>query len=119
MLTAEKPVSVDEIGQVLGCITRPPATWRRGYWGASEGYRGPLPVFGAAVRASIAHLRPPERKRLAAWGLRQAKKRADSNLPRVRVPAGALSKLKLSPPPTKAHRERTEHFLSWVLNTPL
>jgi transposase-like protein len=118
MLSADKPVSVEDMAQALDLSYQ--TTWYlvQRLLGCVGGYKGRLPEFGTAVKANIAQLRPRERIKLAAWGRRQAKKRAEAKARRVPVPAGALSGLKLSPPPTAAHLDRTEHFLSWVLATP-
>lgn len=110
-------VTAREIEQALGVTYKTAWHMVQKLLGAVESYRGPLPFFGATVRQRIEPLLPKNRNTKSAWARRRAKINAGTyKAPRVPVAVGALSALKFSPPPSKAHVERTERFLGWVLS---
>jgi hypothetical protein len=70
------------------------------------------------VKAHIDALLPKTRNSLAEWKRRQARKRKGTyRAPRVPTASGVLSSSEFTTPATKAHTERTERFLCWVLRT--
>jgi transposase-like protein len=118
MLNASKAVTVREIEQALGVTYKSAWHMVRKLSGSTASFKGPINVFGASVRSRLLRHLPKDRNSMAAWRRKQARKRAGTyKAPRVPIATGALSGLKFTPPPTKAHVERTERFLIWVLST--
>ncbi|MBR0899956.1 transposase [Bradyrhizobium tropiciagri] len=115
--TLPEAVTVREIEQALGVTYKTAWHMVQKLLAAVEDYRGPLPLFGANVRARVEPLLPKTRNSRAQWERRQARKRAGTyKAPRVPVAVGALSGLRFDPPATTAHVERTERFLRWALS---
>lgn len=109
-------VTVREVEHSLGVTYKTAWHMVQKLLASVEDYRGPLPLFGATVRAHVEPLLPKTRNSLGEWKRRQARKRAGTyKAPRVPVATGALSGLQFTPPATKAHVDRTERFLRWVV----
>lgn len=123
LLNSHKPITVREVEKALGVTYKTAWQMVQKLLKASESYRGPLPKFGATVSEYISQRqgRPQlstRKERLAAWKRKKAEERAGTyNEPLVPVATGALSALKFTPPPSKAHLARTERFLRWTLET--
>ena len=114
-----KTVTVREVEQALGVTYKTAWLMVQKLLRAVEDYRGPLPLFGATVRARIEPLLPKNRNTQSGWLCRERKKlRGTYKAPRVPTAAGALSGSLFDPPATKAHTERTERFLRWVVGAP-
>lgn len=117
--TLSKVVTVREVEKALGVTYK--TAWhmvQQKLLKAVESYRGPLrvaglPIFGSTVNARIEPLLPPTRNTLIYW--RRRKRAGTYKAPQVPAATGALSGLQFTPPATKAHVERTERFVRWVL----
>ncbi|MGC0325019.1 hypothetical protein ABIG06_005648 [Bradyrhizobium sp. USDA 326] len=115
--TLPKPVTVREIERALGVTYKTAWHMVQKLLKAVEAYRGPLPLFGKTVQSHIEPLLPKMRNTKAAWVRRERQKAAGAyKPPRVPVAAGALPEALFNPPASKAHAERTERFLRWVLS---
>ncbi|MET4390856.1 hypothetical protein ABIB73_006642 [Bradyrhizobium sp. F1.4.3] len=114
--TLPKPVTVREVEQALGVTYKTAWHMVQKLLKAVETYKGPLPLFGATVKAHVEPFLPKHRNSKASWARREKQKTAGTyKAPRVPVATGALSGLQFSPPASKAHVERTERFLRWIL----
>jgi transposase-like protein len=116
LLNGHRLVTVREVEHTLGVTYKTAWHMVQKLLASVEDYRGPLPKFGKTVQAHIAPLLPKTRNTLNYWKRQQARKRAGTYMaPRVPVANGALAPVQFVPPPTKAHVERTERFLRWVM----
>jgi len=116
MLNAHRPTTVREVEQALGVTYKTAWHMVQKLLKAVENYRGPLPMFGKTVQAHVEPFLPKTRNTKAGWARRERQKAAGTyKAPRVPVATGALSGLQFTPPATKAHADRTERFLRWVL----
>jgi transposase-like protein len=114
--TLPNVTTVREVEKALGVTYKTAWHMVRKLLNAVESYRGPLPMFGATVRAHVEQFLPKTRNSLAEWKRRQARKRKGMyREPRVPIAVGALSGLEFNRGASKAHIERTERFLHWVL----
>lgn len=114
--TLPKPVSVREVEQALGVTYKTAWHMVQKLLKAVETYKGPLPLFGATVQAHVEPFLSKTRNTKASWARRERQKVAGTyKAPLIPVATGALRGFQFNPPATKAHIERTERFLGWVL----
>lgn len=114
--TLPRTVTVREVEGALGVTYKTAWHTVQKLLKAVEDYRGPLPLFGANVRSHVETFLPKDGNTRAGWLRRERKKVAGTyKAPRVPVATGALSGLQFTPQATKAHVERTERFLQWML----
>jgi transposase-like protein len=116
LLNSHKLVSVREIESALGVTYKTAWHMVQKLLVSVDDYRGPLPKFGKTVQSHVEPLLPKTRNSMSYWKRKQVRMRTGTyKAPRVPEANGALSSLEFVPPPTKAHAERTERFLRWVM----
>ncbi|ABD05632.1 hypothetical protein RPB_0921 [Rhodopseudomonas palustris HaA2] len=115
LLNSHQPIAVREIERALGVTYK--TAWKvvQRLLAGVKNYEGPLRVFGEPVRAHLRPLRPDDRNTLPAWRRVQRKMmRGNYRAPRVPTALGALP-AQFFPLATRAHLERTECFICWII----
>lgn len=123
LLNAHEMTTAREVQQALGVTYKTAWTMVDKLMATVEDkkYLGPLKhnnrmVFGGAVSARIEPFLPKTRNKMSYWRRKQQRILAGTyKEPSIPKASGALEVRMFDPRPTRAHVERTERFLTWVL----